>query len=107
MFFRLTFSTDTVSTLSISGTLIRNPYAIGFNAIGSLAYILTDAQLLSMPAAGGIVSSLAGAYLSYSWLDGTGTSARFNYPQAMAVHPVSGLVYIDAWALCYASGREI
>ena len=80
---------DTVTTLA-SG--LDGAESIAFTPSGSLVYVLTNFQLLTM-SVGGTPLVLAGQTGS-GFAEGQGTTAMFNYARELAVHPVSGIIYI-------------
>lgn len=74
-------------------TGLAGPYAIAFTPSGSLAYISTDAHILTMPVGGGWYSVLAGSGV-LGFADGQGILAKFYGANAFVVHPVTGVIYI-------------
>ena len=68
------------------------PRAIAFTPSGLLVYVLTDTKLLTMSVGGGATSVLAGSV--YGFLNEQGTAAMFHVPSGLAVHAVTGVVFI-------------
>ena len=83
--------TDTVSTLA---TGLSRPTAIAYTPSSSLAFVLTETQLLTMPLWGGVTSVLAGQAWVYGFADGQGTAAKFDWAKALVIHPVTNVIYI-------------
>lgn len=88
--FIVIYLSDTVTTLT-SG--LFNPNAIAFTPSGSLTYVLTDYQLLTMAMGGGSTMVLAGSGV-FGFADGQGIAAMFSMATGLAVHPVTGVIYI-------------
>lgn len=84
------FLTDTVTTMA---TGLFYPAAIAFTPPGSLTYVLSLTQILTIPIGGGAPSVLAGQ-TSTGFANGFGTTAMFSWPSGLVVHPVSGVIYI-------------
>ena len=82
--------TDTVTTMA---TGLNMPRGIAFTPSGTLAYLLSSTQVLTMPVGGGTTSVLAGQTFG-GWMDGQGTDAKFQTPSALVVHPGTGTMYI-------------
>ena len=99
------FCADTVTTLT-SG--ISSPTAIGFTPSGSLTYVLTSYQILTMPIIGSSTTILAGSASGFA--DGPGNVATFNGATDLVVHPGTGVMYItdqynNRIRTCTPSGR--
>jgi sugar lactone lactonase YvrE len=69
------------------------PQGIAVDAAGNVYVSDTNNCTIRKIAAGGIVTTLAGAVGQAGAADGTGVSARFNYPYGLAVD-VSGNIYV-------------
>ena len=92
-----------VTTLAGSGTpgsedgagtaaRFRYPQGVAVDGVGNIYVADTDNSRIRRITTGGVVTTLAGSG-SAGFNDGTGTAARFNYPQAVAVD-VSGNLYV-------------
>ena len=88
------FLSDNVSTL----VKILTPRGLAFNPTGSIVYLTTPYQILSMPfSASGVNTSptvLAGGGAgggATGFADGQGILALFNWPTSMAIHPLGNI----------------
>lgn len=68
------------------------PKAIGYSESGSLIYIFTASQLFKMFVGGGSPLLLAGQP-EKGFANGQGTAAMFDWPQGVAIHPITGMMY--------------
>ena len=73
---------------------LNNPVALAFTPSGTLTYVLTNSQLLTIPVGGGATSVLAGQ-ATVGYAIGQGTAAAFNLPSGLVVHPETGVAYIS------------
>ncbi len=76
-------------------TLVRNLgylHDIGVDGAGNL-YVIENSSVVRKITPQGAVSTLAGAFFQQGTLDGTGTDARLNWPETLAVD-ASGNVYV-------------
>ena len=71
----------------------NNPTAVAMDASGNLYVADTDNDTIRRIARDGTVTTLAGIAGSPGTDDGTGTAARFDHPQGIAVAP-NGLIYV-------------
>jgi sugar lactone lactonase YvrE len=96
------FTAATVSTFAGDGTAgfndgatssaqFNNPYGVAVDSSGNV-YVADYFNNRIRKISGGVVSTLAGDG-TQSYLDGTGTAARFNFPSGVAVDS-SGNVYV-------------
>jgi sugar lactone lactonase YvrE len=70
-----------------------NPYGIAVDAGGNVYVTENNNHLIRKITPSGVVSTVAGAALSAAYVDGTGTAARFNNPDGVAVD-TSGHLYL-------------
>ena len=87
---------------------ISYPNSIVFPPSGSLGYVATYYQLLTISKDGGTTTILAGQTGS-GFADGQGTDAMFYGANSLTIHPISGVIYItDTWnnriRACTSSG---
>jgi sugar lactone lactonase YvrE len=68
------------------------PEAVAVDGVGNV-YVADDAQLIRKVSPGGVVRTLAGMAYTGGSADGTNSTARFNYPQGIAVDS-SGIIYV-------------
>ncbi len=76
------------------GTAARfvSPSGIAADTVGNL-YVIDNGSAIRKISPAGSVSTLAGVPSQYGTQDGTGTAARFNFPQSLTVD-VEGNIYI-------------
>ena len=82
--------TDTVTTMA---TGFLNPSGLAFSPSGSLVYVATDKELWQMSVFGGNITTLAGSGVG-GFADGQDIAAMFVYAKSLAVHSVTGVLYI-------------
>jgi sugar lactone lactonase YvrE len=70
-----------------------NPYGVAVDAGGNVYVTEYNNHLIRKITPSGVVSTVAGAELSAAYVDGTGTAARFNNPNGVAVD-TSGNLYL-------------
>jgi sugar lactone lactonase YvrE len=81
------------------GARFNQPQGIDVDASGLLYVADTGNHTIRTITAGGVVTTLAGSAGNVGPLDGSGTSALFNNPQAIAVDDSSGFIYVaDTWS---------
>src|ERR1039458_3654735 len=72
---------------------LANPWGVAADTAGNLYVADTDNQTIRKITAGGAVSTFAGMAGVSGSADGTGSGARFNQPQGLAVD-TNGIVYV-------------
>src|ERR1035437_10053883 len=70
-----------------------NPWGVAADTAGNLYVTDTDNHTIRKITAGGVVSTWAGLAVVSGSADGTGSGARFNQPQGVAVD-TNGIVYV-------------
>ena len=73
---------------------LNNPVALAFTPSGTLTYVLTNSQLLTIPVGGGATAVLAGQ-ATVGFGNGLGIVAMFSGPSGLVVHPNTGVAYIS------------
>ena len=78
-----------------SNALFTNPLGITANAQGTILYVAdtSNNRVRSVNIATKQVGTAAGGTIGYA--NGLGSNALFNYPGAMAVHPVTGILTVS------------
>ena len=79
-----------VTTLSTAFSL---PYGCAVDSVGNIYVAATYNHQIKKITPAGVVSVLAGTGAT-GGADGPGTSATFNYPAGVAVHPTTGDIYV-------------
>lgn len=69
------------------------PYGIAVDSIGNVYVADTGSSLIRKITSAGVVSTLAGTYITIGSVNGTGAAALFSYPQGIAVD-AGGNVYV-------------
>ena len=81
--------TDGASTVA----RFYNPMGLTVDSVGNIYVADSSNHTIRKITPAGIVTTLAGSAGSYGWADGTGSAARFDYPEGVAVDG-SGNVYV-------------
>ena len=108
---RLISSTGVVTTFAGSsagyndgtGTVAQfyNPFSVLVSTTGILYVADSLNNVVRMISSTGVVTTLAGSYLSAGASDGVGTAAQFNRPWGLALD-IAGTLYVSEW-----SGQKI
>jgi sugar lactone lactonase YvrE len=89
-----------------AGTAARFYYPLGIaiDTIGNLYVADTDNNTIRKIAPGGVVTTFAGLAGTFGSADGTGTAARFDYPEGIAIDAAGNFYVADTW---YSTIRKI
>jgi sugar lactone lactonase YvrE len=87
---------NTVGSSDGTGSAARfnSPRSVAFDAAGNLYVADGNNNAIRMITPAGVVTTVAGQPGSPGSADGTGSAARFNQPNGVAVDKTSGLVYV-------------
>jgi sugar lactone lactonase YvrE len=80
-----------------SAARFNSPYGIVSDAAGNLYVADTDNHTLRRVTAAGVVTTIAGLPFTPGNVDGTGSAARFFFPQGLALGPGGQIVIADAY----------
>jgi len=82
-----------------TGTAARfdNPTGIAADAAGNLYVADTDNHTIRRVTQAGVVTTVAGQAGSPGNVDGTGSAARFFWPDGVAVDPNGAVIVLDTW----------
>ncbi|MGZ5566220.1 MAG: NHL domain-containing protein, partial [Limisphaerales bacterium] len=76
-----------------SNARFNNPWGVAVDSSGNVYVAETDSHIIRKVTSGGMVTTVAGLAGTSGSTDATGTSARFNLPQGIAVD-ASGNLYV-------------
>lgn len=77
-----------------SAARFNTPRGIVYDALSGFLYVAdSQSHVIRRVTTGGVVTTFAGTTSTGGFIDATGTSARFNYPQGLAVDS-SGVIYV-------------
>jgi sugar lactone lactonase YvrE len=81
-----------------SAAKFNGPFSLALDTTGNIFVADTYSQLIRKVTSMGVVTSIAGSAGSYGNSDGTGSAARFNYPEGIAVDTAGNIFVADTFS---------
>ncbi|CUG76500.1 Hypothetical protein, putative, partial [Bodo saltans] len=86
----------TSQSATVSSTL-PGPYFAVLSRDGAQIFVACDATIVKVSTVTGAQTTLAGAILSYDFVDDVGSAARFNQPRGVALNRDETVLFIGDW----------